>query len=190
MLRQRKVSKRKAIPEAYPLRGSPAFLVKPGARATRCAQTGRERPPALLRCSAAPDGWAKFKTTDKTQQPHTRLHSPSTAATPGSRCAPCLSDRAQRVASCARPDWRGTQGIGVADECSRAALLFGYFLLGTQEKVPRPSGRNKCIKQPPTNKHNPGSKNRHLRKHPSPHTIPPCNHSRTIDSSAPCYANR
>ncbi|MGB5427816.1 MAG: hypothetical protein WBN95_13635, partial [Gammaproteobacteria bacterium] len=54
LLRQRKVSKRKAIPEACPLRGSPALLVQTGARATRCAQTGRELTPvstAMLGCA-------------------------------------------------------------------------------------------------------------------------------------------
>jgi hypothetical protein len=58
---------------------------------------------------------------------------------------------------CAPPEGRGTQGIGAADECSRAALLFGYFLLGAQEKVPRPNGRNKkqkCTSSPPENLNN------------------------------------
>ena len=93
LLRQRKVPKRKAIPEACPLRGSPALLVKAGARATRYAQTGRERHPALT----AMLGCVR---RGKSQNQHqhlkpaapTRLHSLSTTATPGTRRAPCLSE--------------------------------------------------------------------------------------------------
>ena len=61
---------------------------------------------------------------------------------------------------CAPPEGRGTQGIGAADECSRAALLFGYFLLGTQEKVPRPNGRNGWLTKAPR----PNRRNRQLKR--------------------------
>ena len=130
MLRQRKVPKRKAIPEACPLRGFPALLVKPGARATRCAQTGASVLRPLLRCSAAPDGG----TINNQHLPaFSRLHSPSTAATPGSRRAPCL--RQVYLPSCARPR-RGEERreSAPADECAGVPFSLGTFSWALKRK--------------------------------------------------------
>ena len=155
LLRQRKVSKRKAIPEACPLRGSPALLVKPGARATRCAQTGRELPPAftaMLGCARRVGG---IQNQNQNQHQHQHQHQHLKPAAP-TRCthrvpqpvrdqARTLFERIEHreIASCARPR-SGEERRGSAQPMSApGALLFGYFLLGKQEKVPRPSGRNK-----------------------------------------------
>ncbi len=102
LLRQRKVSKRKAIPEACPLRGFPALLVKPGARATRSRSNRRERPPAftaMLGCARR----GEAKTEHPKAATRSRLHSPSTAASPDQ--ARTLSERIEHreIASCARP---------------------------------------------------------------------------------------
>jgi len=59
----KKSTKRKANPEAGPLRGFPVLLVKPGARATRCAQTGRERHPGFTAMLGCARRGVKFKTT-------------------------------------------------------------------------------------------------------------------------------
>ncbi len=126
LLRQRKVSKRKAIPEACPLRGFPALLVKPGARATRCAQTGASFIRSLLRCSAAPDG-GNSKPTPKTSRffpfALTEYRSQS-----GTRRAPCLSESSKaRCASCVRPrsgeERRGSAQPMSAPECPSLWVL-------------------------------------------------------------------
>ena len=132
LLRQRKVPKRKAIPEACPLRGFPALLVKPGTRATRCAQTGASVLRALLRCSAAPDG-GRVKTGNQHPPAFSRLHSPSTAATPGSRRAPCL--RQVYLPSCARPR-RGEERreSAPADECAGVPFSLGTFSWALKRK--------------------------------------------------------
>ena len=124
LLRQRKVPKRKAIPAACPLLESTrplrslahALLVKPGARATRYAQTGASFFRSLLRCSAAPDGGGNSTPTPtpKTSRPYPfalteyRSHS-------GNRRAPCL--RQVYLPSCARPR-RGEERKGSAQPMS------------------------------------------------------------------------
>ena len=73
---------------ALPMR----FSCKPALAQLAALKQGASLPRFPLRCSAAPDGW-EIKTQNNTlnQPPHSRLHSPSTAANPGSRRAPCLS---------------------------------------------------------------------------------------------------
>jgi len=96
--------------------------------------------PAMLGCARRVEN----QTNTQGLPTATRLHSPSTAATPGTRRAPCL--RQVYLPSCARPR-RGEERRASAQPMSApGALLFGYFLLGKQEKVPRPSGRNRQLK--------------------------------------------
>ena len=102
LLRQRKVSKRKAIPEACPLRGFPALLVKPGARATRSRSNRRERPPAftaMLGCARR--GEAKTNTQKPPPDPVCTHRVPQ----PVRDQARTLSERIEHreIASCARP---------------------------------------------------------------------------------------
>ena len=76
----------------------PALLAKPGARATRdladarFAQTGRELLPGFTAMLGCARRVGEIQNQHPDPSTTTRLHSPSTAATPGSRCAPCLSE--------------------------------------------------------------------------------------------------
>gem|GEM_PF-3349414 len=130
LLRQRKVPKRKALPEACPLRGFPALLVKTGARATRCAQTGRE----LVPVSPAMLGSARrVNTQNPKHPPASRLHSPSTAARPGTRRAPCL--RQVYLPSCARPrTGEERRASAPADECTGSPFSLGTFSWAPKRK--------------------------------------------------------
>ena len=151
MLRQRKVPKRKAIPEACPLRGFPALLVKPGARATRYAQTGASVLRPLLRCSAAPDGGSQ----NQHQKPDISFPFALTEyrSQSGNRRAPCL--RQVYLPSCARPrrgeERRESAQPMSAPECpSLWVLSLGQARESISperakqgvEKEPRSSGRN------------------------------------------------
>ena len=128
----KKSTQKKGDPKACPLRGFPALLAKPGARATRLRSNRRERPPVF---TAMPGCARRVGSQNLTPIPAscTRLHSPSTAATPGTRRAPCL--RQVYLPSCARPR-RGEERRASAQPMSAAGLPFslGTFSLALKRK--------------------------------------------------------
>ena len=134
LLRQRKVSKRKAIPEACPLRGSPALLVQTGARATRCAQTGRELTPvftAMLGCAR------RVGNQNPKQHPKPATSFPFALteyrSQSGIRRAPCL--RQVYLPSCARPRiGEERKESAIADECTGVPFSLGTFSWALKRK--------------------------------------------------------
>ena len=90
-----------------------------------------------------------FKVKTKSPKPKSAIPDPFALTEyrrqAGTRRAPCL--RQACLPSCARPRiGEERRASAQADECT-GALLFGHFLLGKQEKVPRPNGRNQEAKQ-------------------------------------------
>jgi len=99
--------------------GLPATRVPCASRANRRSRnslrSNRARAYPGFHCDARLRQTGELKTNTQYQPPPTRLHSPSTAATPGSRRAPCL--RQVYLPSCARPR-RGEERRGSAQPMS------------------------------------------------------------------------
>jgi len=115
---------------ALPMR----FSCKPALAQLAALKQGASLPRFPLRCSAAPDGW-EIKTQNNTlnQPPHSRLHSLSTAANPGSRRAPCL--RQVYLPSCARPRiGEERKESAIADECTGVPFSLGTFSWALKRK--------------------------------------------------------
>ena len=95
---------------------------------------------AMLGCARR----GKSKSTSNTQKlpPPTRLHSLSTAATPGPRRAPCL--RQVYLPSCARPR-RGEERreSAPADECAGVPFSLGTFSWALKRKYLAPTGETR-----------------------------------------------
>ena len=78
----------------------------------------------------------EFKTNTQIQPPPSRLHSLSTAANSGSRCAPCLSESSDsEIASCARPrSGEERKESAPADECTGVPFSLGTFSWALKRK--------------------------------------------------------
>jgi hypothetical protein len=134
--RQRKVTKRKATRWLARCAGSLRFsafhalakLADPWGQTPWVSSDNARFTVKRLRCSAAPTGLREAAEIP--------LPSPSIASRPGRSAhmsEPCAVTRTASL--CARPVWRETQGTRRRRAGAQGALLFGYFLLGTQEKV-------------------------------------------------------
>ena len=125
--------------------GLPATRAPCASRENRRLLNSRSRYARTLKHTQASSGFhcdARLRLREgQTLNP---LYSPSTAANPGNRCAPCLREimgqspvisRVVRAPGLARNAGDRRQPVSAP-----GAILFGYFLLGKQEKVPRRAG--------------------------------------------------
>jgi len=146
LLRQKKVAKEKATPRyAAGFADSPALLGKPGGSATRgCApQTVLADFPRLAsvarRCTR---GISKTSQHNRrTVKQDSVLLMPSASSSSAGRNGKEREDCLRAVGpSSAAPRWgRAAQSTRRSRATRRARLLFGYFFLARQEKVPRRS---------------------------------------------------
>ena len=147
MLRQRKVPKRNAARRLARYRGFPVLLAITGVRLTRDLANARLRSNRRLtypgfHCDARQRqrGWGGkpwSRCTHRVPQP---VREQVRALFEASFMGP--AGRPHKTPSCARPGLARNAGDRRQPMRAPGALLFGYFLLGRQEKVPRPAGRN------------------------------------------------